>query len=162
MVEESGVAQRSDVRALGVVTEPEAAEQLDLDPDSPLVLIDRLRWAGDEPLAIDRIWLPADIAEPLLHADFTHTSLYNELDRSAGMHPNAGWERIHPGIPTAEERASLQLEDDEAVFSIERLGTYNGDPVEWRVTTIRGDRFTLVADWTAGQRNELRPHMLVG
>lgn len=162
VVEESGVPQRSDVRALEIVTDPEAAEQLDLEPESQLVLIDRLRWAGDEPLAIDRIWLPADVAEPLLRADFTHTSLYNELDRSAGMHPNAGWERIHPGIPTDDERRSLSLADGEAVFSIERLGTYNGDPLEWRVTTIRGDRFTLVADWTAGQRNELRPHMRVG
>ena len=162
VVEESGVPQRSEVRALEIVTDAEAAEQLDLDPTTPLVLIDRLRWAGDEPLAIDRIWLPADVAEPLLHADFTHTSLYNELDRSAGMHPNAGWERIHPGIPTDDERRSLQLDEREAVFSIERLGTYNSEPLEWRVTTIRGDRFTLLADWTAGQRNELRPHMLVG
>ena len=162
VVEESGVPQRSDVRALEIVTDPVAAGELGLDPESPLVLIDRLRWAGDDPLAIDRIWLPADIAEPLLQADFTHTSLYNELDRSAGMHPNAGWERIHPCVPTEEERHSLQLADGEAVFSIERCGTYNGDPLEWRVTTIRGDRFTLVADWTAGQRNELRPHMVVG
>jgi GntR family transcriptional regulator len=162
VVEESGVPQRSDVRELSLVTDPEAAEQLDLGPDAPLVLIDRLRWAGDEPLAIDRIWLPADVAEPLLHVDFTRTSLYDELERAAGMRPNAGWERIHPGIPTHDERASLQLDAGEAVFSIERLGTHNGDPVEWRVTTIRGDRFTLVADWTAGQRNELRPHMLVG
>ena len=161
VVEESGVPQRSDVRALEIVTDPEDADQLDLEPESQLILIDRLRWAGDEPLAIDRIWLPADVAEPLLRADFTHTSLYNELDRSAGMHPNAGWERIHPGIPTDDERRSLRLADGEAVFSIERLGTYNGDPLEWRVTTIRGDRFTLVADWTAGQRNELRPHMRV-
>ncbi len=162
VVEESGVPQRSEVRALEIVTDAEAAEQLDLEPATPLVLIDRVRWAGDEPLAIDRIWLPADIAEPLLDADFTHTSLYNELDRAAGMHPNAGWERIHPGVPTDDERSSLHLEAREAVFSIERLGTYNGEPLEWRVTTIRGDRFTLLADWTAGQRNELRPHMLVG
>lgn len=162
VVEESGVPQRSDVRALSLVTDPEAADQLNLEATAPLVLIDRLRWAGDEPLAIDRIWLPADVAEPLLDVDFARTSLYDELERAAGMRPNAGWEHIHPGIPTDEERASLQLASGEAVFSIERLGTYNGDPVEWRVTTIRGDRFTLVADWTAGQRNELRPHMLVG
>ncbi len=161
VVEESGVPQRSDVRSLALVTDPEAAEQLDLDADAPLVLIDRLRWAGDEPLAIDRIWLPADVAEPLLDVDFTRTSLYDELEHAAGMRPNAGWERIHPGIPTEQERTSLQLDAGEAVFSIERRGTYNGDPVEWRITTIRGDRFTLVADWTAGQRNELRPHMLV-
>ena len=55
---------------------------------------------------------------------------------------------------------ALQLGEGEAVFSIERRGTYNGDPVEWRITTIRGDRFTFLADWNAGQRNELRPHML--
>ncbi len=162
VVEESGVTQRSDVRSLSPVTDAEAAEQLGLAPDAPLILIDRLRWAGDEPLAIDRTWLPADIAEPLLDVDFTRTSLYNELERVAGMRPNAGWERIHPAVPSAEEQASLQLADGEAVFSLERLGTYSGDPVEWRVTTIRGDRFTFVADWTAGQRNELRPHMLVG
>lgn len=159
VVEERGVPQRSVVRTLSIVTDAEAAAQLDLPPDAPLVLLDRVRWAGDEPLAIDRTWLPADLAEPLLDADFTHTSLYNELDRVAGMHPHAGWERINPAIPTAEERDALHLDDGEAVFSIERRGTYNGDALEWRVTTIRGDRFTFVADWTAGQRNELRPHM---
>lgn len=162
VVEESGVPQRSEVRQLCLVADAEAADQLGLAADAPLVLIDRLRWAGDEPLAIDRIWLPADVAEPLLQVDFARTSLYTELERAAGMRPNAGWERIHPCMPTDDERTSLQLDAREAVFSIERLGTYKGDPVEWRVTTIRGDRFTLVADWTAGQRNELRPHMVVG
>lgn len=162
VVEENGVPQRSEVRELAIVTDPDAAEQLGLPPDEPLVLIDRLRCAGTEPLAIDRAWLPASLATPLLDADFTRTSLYRELERVTGTHPNAGWERIQPGMPTEEERESLALADGEAVFSIERLGTHDGNPIEWRVTTIRGDRFTLVADWTAGQRNELRPHMVVG
>jgi GntR family transcriptional regulator len=162
VVEESGVAQHSVVRTLDRVRDPEAAEQLGLAPDAELVLIDRIRYAGHEPLAIDRIWLPAAIADPLLDADFTHTSLYNELERTIGKRPNAGWERIHPAIPTAEERIALELADGEALFSIERLGTCNGDPIEWRVTAIRGDRFTFVADWTAGQRNELRLQMVSG
>jgi GntR family transcriptional regulator len=160
VVEESGVPQRSEVRALERLTDAAAAEHLGLDPSSELVLIDRVRFAGDQPLAIDRIWLPAEIARPLLDADFTHTSLYNELERTIGKRPNEGWERIHPAIPDAEERTCLGLAEGEAVFSIERLGTYNGEPLEWRVTTIRGDRFSFVADWTAGQRNELRLQML--
>lgn len=160
VVEESGVPQRSEVRALERLTDPGAAEHLGLDPAAELVLIDRVRFAGDQPLAIDRIWLPVEIARPLLDADFTHTSLYNELDRTIGKRPNEGWERIHPAIPTAEERACLHLDEGAAVFSIERLGTYNGEPLEWRVTTIRGDRFSFVADWTAGQRNELRLQMI--
>lgn len=160
VVEESGVEQHSQVRALERVRDAEAAEQLGLEPDDELVLIDRLRFAGGEPLAIDRIWLPGTVAAPILAADFTHTSLYNELERAVGKRPNEGWERIHPSIPTDDERAALGLPAGEAVFSIERLGTYNGEPLEWRVTTIRGDRFTFVADWTAGQRNELRLQML--
>ena len=27
---------------------------------------------------------------------------------------------------------------------------------EWRITKIRGSRITFVADWTAGQRNDIR------
>jgi GntR family transcriptional regulator len=159
VVEESGVEQHSEVRALRRVRDAEAAEHLGLGHDVELVLIDRIRYAGDEPLAIDRIWLPGDIAEPILGADFTHTSLYNELELVTGKRPNEGWERIHPAVPTAEEQRALDLPDGEAVFQIERLGTYNGEPLEWRVTVIRGDRFTFVADWTAGQRNELRLQM---
>jgi GntR family transcriptional regulator len=160
VVEESGVQQRSEVRALRLVRDPDAAEQLGLEPDTELVYLDRIRFAGSEPLALDRVWLPADIASPLLDADFTHTSLYNELERAFGNRPNEGWERIVPAIPTAQERQLLQLDDGEAVFELERIGTYNGKPVEWRITTIRGDRFTLVADWTAGQRNEIRLQMM--
>lgn len=155
VVEESGISQHSEVRTLERVVDAEAAANLGLDPDAGLILIDRIRFAGAEPLAIDRIWLPAEIAEGLLDADFTHTSLYNELERVVGKRPNEGWERIHPAIPSDDHRSSLELDDGEAVFCIERLGTFSGKPIEWRITTIRGNRITFVADWTAGQRNQL-------
>ena len=160
VVEESGVPQRSTVRALEKVIDAQAAQRLDVPAHTELVLLDRIRYAGDEPLAIDRIWLPADVAEPLLDVDFTHTSLYNELERIMGRRPSEGWERIQPKIPTDSERRDLGLDEAVAVFSIERVGHCMGKPIESRVTLIRGDRFTLVADWTAGQRNEMRLQML--
>lgn len=162
LVEELGVPQRSDVRALERVRDADAAAQLGRPSGTELVHLDRVRYAGDEPLALDRIWMPIDVAEPLLDADFTRTSLYNELERTIGRRPNEGWERIHPAIPSLDERTCLDLDEGQAVFSIERLGAHNGEPLEWRRTTIRGDRFTFVADWTAGQRNELRFQMLGG
>jgi len=162
VVEESGVEQHSTVRALERVVDADAAANLGLEPETELILIDRLRYAGVEPLAIDRIWLPAEFAEGLLDADFTHTSLYNELERTTGERPNEGWERIHPAIPNEDHRTSLELDDGEAVFCIERLGTVSGRPIEWRITTIRGNRFTFVADWTAGQRNDLQIKMVTG
>ena len=160
VVEESGVTQHSEVRRLELVRDAAAADRLGLQPDADLVFLDRIRYAGTEPLAVDQVWLPANVAAPLLDADFTHTSLYNELERATGRRPNEGWERIHPAIPTAEQQEALGIAPGEAVFSIERLGTNRGEPVEWRITTIRGDRFTFVADWTAGQRNEIRLQMV--
>lgn len=158
VVEESGLTQRSEVRTLGVVSDPSIAARLGVDPQSDLVHLDRLRFAGDVPLAIDRTWLPATIAAPLLRVDFTRTSLYDELDRTIGRRPNGGWERIHPAIPSDDEREALGT--DQAVFSIERLGMHNGEPLEWRITTTRGDRFAFLADWSAGQRTDLRFQML--
>jgi GntR family transcriptional regulator len=156
VVEESGVPQRSEVRALEIARHPVAARHLELPATTDLVLLDRIRYAADEPLAVDQVWMPLQIAEPLLHADFTHTSLYNELERATGRRPNAGWERIHPAVPTEEQRRALRIDPGHAVFSIQRLGRFDERPVECRITTIRGDRLTFVAGWTAGQRNDLR------
>jgi GntR family transcriptional regulator len=160
VVEESGLPQRSEVRHLGLVVDHSVAARLGIDPTSELVHLDRLRYAGDVPLAIDRTWLPASVARPLLRVDFTRTSLYDELDRLIGRRPSEGWERIHPAIPTNEERTALRLEADQAVFSIERLGLHDDEPLEWRITTTRGDRFAFLADWSTGQRTDLRFQML--
>ncbi len=99
LVESSGVEQRSRVLELERATHAEAAAQLGLAADAPLLHLSRLRLADDEPLAIDRLWLPFEIGEPLLDVDFSHTALYDELERSVGRRPTSGWERIRPVVP---------------------------------------------------------------
>lgn len=155
LVESSGVEQRSRVLELERATHAEAAAQLGLAADAPLLHLSRLRLAADEPLAIDRLWLPFEIGEPLLDVDFSHTALYDELERSAGR-PTSGWERIRPVVPGEADRVLLGLDGREAVFSLQRLGMLDNRPIEWRITLIRGDRFSFMADWSAGQRSGLR------
>ena len=156
LVESSGVEQRSRVLELERATHAEAAAQLGLAADAPLLHLSRLRLADDEPLAIDRLWLPFEIGEPLLDVDFSHTALYDELERSVGRRPSSGWERIRPVVPGDEDRDLLELDGQEAVFSLQRLGLLDNRPIEWRITLIRGDRFSFMADWSAGQRSGLR------
>ncbi|MDJ0770942.1 MAG: GntR family transcriptional regulator [Ilumatobacter sp.] len=156
-VESRGVEQTSEVLELAVVREPTAAEHLELPPDSDLVLVARLRMAGGEPLAIDRAWLPYDVAAPLLDVDWTRTALYDELRRAGAPVPNLGWERLTPVVPSAADRRLLDLDRGEAAFSLERRGCRDGLPIEWRTTLIRGDRYRFVADWSAGSLNPLRP-----
>lgn len=156
-VERTGVEQTSEVLDLAVVTDTVAASQLGLPEGTDLVLLGRLRLAGGAPLAVDRAWIPRRIADPLLDVDWSHTALYAELARIGAPVPNQGWERLTPIVPAPADRTRLGLRRSDAAFYLERLGTRDGTPIEWRTTIIRGDRYRFVTDWTAGSRSELRP-----
>jgi GntR family transcriptional regulator len=146
-VESRGLEQRSEVRALEVRTEPRAAHQLQLPPETEFLYLERLRFADEEPLALDHTWLPRELAEPLLEADFTHAALYDELDRRVGIKLTGGREHIQAAVPTPALRRMLRIARTVAVFAIERRGCLNKRPVEWRESLVRGDRFSLAADW---------------
>ena len=156
-VESTGVEQTSEVLRLDIVQDVVAATHLEIPEDTELVLLERLRLAGGQPLAVDRAWLPHSIAADLLTVDWSHTALYAELASAGAPVPNQGWERLMPVIPSASDRGLLGLHKTDAAFFLERLGIRDGTPVEWRNTVIRGDRYRFVTDWTAGSRSELRP-----
>lgn len=148
-IESTGVTQRSEVIEMGVVADIEAATHLGLKEDAELFFLERIRFAGDAPLAVDRAWLPLELAKPLLDADFSHTALYDELEKAAGIRPDQGWERLRPVLPSFADRERLDLRRNDAAFFLERLGKYGADVIEWRTTTIRGDRYHFVADWSS-------------
>jgi len=156
-VESAGVEQTSEVIRLEVVNDPIAASHLQVDDDTDLVLLERLRLAGGAPLAVDRAWLRHDVASSLLAVDWNHTALYTELATAGAPVPNQGWERLTPIVPSPADRARLGLRKTEAAFFLERLGCREDTPIEWRTTIIRGDRYRFVTDWSVGARNELRP-----
>ncbi|MFI5712912.1 GntR family transcriptional regulator [Kribbella sp. NPDC051620] len=156
-VEASGLPQHSVVRALDVRADGVIASRLDLEASIPLVYLERVRFAGDEPLALDRVWLPASLAEGLLDADFSHTSLYNELAERTGLRLDHGREDIRAVNPTSAERALLHCPADAAAFSINRLGHAQGRKIEWRHTVVRGDRFALAAEFSAHAGYRLAP-----
>ncbi|MEW1654504.1 MULTISPECIES: GntR family transcriptional regulator [unclassified Streptomyces] len=151
-LEAQGVDQRSEVLRLERTADATVAGHLGLVPDAPLVVLERLRLADGEPLAHDTAYLPADLAEPLLEADFGHTSLYGELAGRCGVKVTGGRERIAPFLPDIRQAWLLGLADREAAFAIERIGRAGDRPVEWRETVVRGDRFAFVAEWSDASR----------
>jgi GntR family transcriptional regulator len=149
-IESSGTEQRSTVVELREGTDEIVAERLELAQNAPLLYLERVRFAGDDPLAIDRAWLPMELAGPLLDSDFGHTALYDELERTCGIRPTGGWERIAPTNPSSADRQRLGMRRGEAAFFLERRSHAGGSPIEWRTTTIRGDRYRFVANWSVG------------
>ncbi|HWF74400.1 MAG TPA: GntR family transcriptional regulator [Solirubrobacteraceae bacterium] len=145
-VEAQGATQTSVVRVREQTTDAEAARRLELPARAELVHIERLRLADGEPLALDRSWLPARVAQRLLDAPLTHAGLYDELARRCGVTIVGGSERVRPVVPTAGERRALKLHQDVAGFAIERLVRSETEPVEWRQSLVRGDRYSLVVE----------------
>ncbi len=147
-VTESGQRQDSTVRVLDTRADGVVASRLGLEEATPLVFLERLRRADGEPLALDRVWLPAQVAAPLLDADFSNTALYTELARRCDVRVSGGSEHIRAVVPSRAERALLHMPDDVAALAIDRLGHSNGTPTEWRHTLVRGDRFAVTADFS--------------
>jgi len=152
-VESRGMQQRSEVLVKEVAPDPAAAEKLGVAPGEPLFHLERLRFADDEPLARDRVWLPAEAAQPLLDADFAYAALYDELAERCGVRLRGGSERISATVPDPALRRMLGLKPGVACLSIERVTLRRGRPFEYRLTDFRGDRYAVVTQWSsAGYR----------
>ncbi|MCP4435738.1 MAG: GntR family transcriptional regulator [Actinomycetia bacterium] len=150
-VEAGGLEQTSEVLGQRTVTDAEAAGALGLEPDASLVLIERLRRADGEPLAVDRVWLPEQVGTPLAGTDWSHTSLYEQLAQHGTGRPDSGWERVRAVMPSQQDAERLGLDGPDAVFCLERLGQVADRPVEWRRSLVRADRFAVVTRFEAGR-----------
>ena len=154
-----GLAERSEVLAAERrPVPPEVAAQLGVEATAEVVFIERLRFAGDEPIARDRSWLPARLAAELLDADLTSGGIYELLARHCSVRITGGWERIRPVVPDPADQRLLRLPATVAAFSVERLVLAGDTPVEWRTSLIRGDRYSMVARWPDG--TQLAPDRL--
>jgi GntR family transcriptional regulator len=126
-VHAAGIEQHSIVRVLDIRADGVIADRLGLE-GAPLLFLERLRLAGPEPLAVDRVWLPAEFAAPLLDADFTDTGLYAELTKRCGVRLTGGQEHLQAVVPTSHERDLLQIDADTGAFGWDWLadGRWSG------------------------------------
>jgi len=147
-IADQGVEQSSTVKRLVLTLNPTVAQELDVAPTSEFVVIERVRFAGGEPLAYDTAWLLAEFARPLLEADFTRSSIYSELRDRCAIVMNAGGEKIYAQVASRHIANALHLPSGSPVFALERVGKSGDQVIEWRETFIRGDRFNLEVDFS--------------
>ena len=143
----TGLTERSVVPICELQPLPdEAAERLGLEQRTIGAHIMRVRYAGDEPIAIDRSWLPERIGKTLMDQDLTSGSLYRKLTE-VGIRPTASTEQIRPANPGPDDRILLDLPPKEMAFRIDRTVYAKIRPIEHRVSLVRGDKYALTAAW---------------
>ena len=147
-ISQQGLAEHSLVRRQELQHNGDAASRLGLPPATELVHIQRLRFAGGEPLALDDSWVVADGGTPLLDADLGRGSLYEMLANLCNVRITGGTERIRATLPGAPVRTLLALPRGEAVLLVERVAFSDERAIEYRHSLVRGDRFAFVASWS--------------
>jgi len=139
----SGKDPSTIVRSLRTVAAPDAvAHALRVEPGSPVVALERLRYAGDEPLAIMRNHLPAGLVE--LTADaLEHGGLY-QLMRAAGIRPHMASQTIGARAASAAEARLLEGRAGEPLLTMRRT-TYDdgGRAVELGDHLYRASRYSF-------------------
>ena len=85
----------------------------------PSVYLERLRLAGGAPLALDRVWLPASIGEPLLTPTSAAPASTTSSPRPASGSP-AARRRCAPSSPAGPSTACSACRRRAAAFSVDR------------------------------------------
>jgi GntR family transcriptional regulator len=139
----SGKNPRTVVRSLETLPATDAvAHALNLDEGTPVVALERLRYAEGEPLAVMRNWIPPGRVE-LVPELLERTGLYS-LMRAAGMRPHLASQTIGARKATAPEARLLQATNSEPVLTMQRT-TYNdvGQPIEYGSHIYRASRYSF-------------------
>ena len=138
-----GSDERSDVLGQQLVTSPEVSTALGLEPDTPFVQVTRVRYADETPFALDRLWILASLAEPLLEADLSETSVYEVLRSRCGVEFDAGVEHTRSVAAAGEVATRLDVDEGTPLLTIRRKSCHRGRPAELRDTCAVGERVTL-------------------
>ena len=135
-------------RSAGEVT-PEEAMALNLSPGSAVVRLYRLRFAGEEPLAIERSVIPRSLLpDPEL---VTH-SLYEVFDR-LGCRPVRALQQLRAVAFDKERARLLHVAPGSPGLRIERRAFLaDGRVVEFTTSYYRGDAYDFVAELHSEQQ----------
>jgi len=122
-----------------------AASQLDMPSGAPVIYLERIRYANDEPIAFEKVHLPADRFPGLLEYDFNNQSLYEVLENNYNCIPVIA-EEIIESIVFDENEAQLMgvLENSPALLVKRITRDEMGNSVEAVNTLYRGDRYQIL------------------
>ncbi len=125
-----------------IVTDERAAAALDLEPDSPLLLVVRLRTADEVPIAFMHNWLPpvySDISREQLETGGLYAAL-----RTRGVRPVVARQTIGARMPSPAERKSLAIRGQRPVLTMTRMAfDASGNAVEFGDHCYRADDYAI-------------------
>jgi DNA-binding GntR family transcriptional regulator len=143
-------APRTEVLDLRVIPASDAiAAALEIAPGTEVTWIERLRYAGDEPLALMHNAIPTDVLD-VTREDLADRGLY-ELLRRAGHVPRIATQVIGARSATATEARTLAEKRGSSLLTMVRTAwDASGRALEYGSHVYRASRYSFEINLSAG------------
>lgn len=135
------------LRAEHLPASPDVARALNIVSGVQLLVLKRVRYADDRPLAVEQSSLVGAMCPDILKKhDFATESLYAVLQENYGIYMTSAQQTIEARKPSSEELRLLHIDPDVSILGITRI-TLNQDdvPVEYVESAYRGDLYKFRA-----------------
>lgn len=147
MAQRQGLAATARVRAINELPAPAAVtDTLAIAPGAPAYRIERLRFAGEEPIALEDSWIPVAPFPGLLDHD-VRGSIYALMRDRYATPPVRAVERLEPRLAEPHHAEVLGVAAGAPLMLITRIAFgASGEPIELAHDLYRGDRARFVIE----------------
>lgn len=122
------------------------AKELQLDRQEKVYLVERIRYADEKPMAIERTYLPVKLF-PKLSRESLKGSLYSLIEQEQKLSISHASQRMEAALAKKEDAELLQINVPAAILIIERTSYLsNGQPFEVVRSIYRADRYTFITE----------------
>lgn len=134
---------------------PPRAARLDLRPEDPVLRVTRVRIVDHEPMAIEKIELPAHLVPGLTPEDMESGNFYQLLRERFQIVVADAVQTLEPSVTNPEQADLLDVPVYSPVLQVERTTRdTTGRTVEFVQSVYRGDRYRITSklrfDTTSG------------
>ncbi|MEA3311011.1 MAG: GntR family transcriptional regulator [candidate division WOR-3 bacterium] len=138
------VSAKSEIKTFEVTRSSEVAARTGLSSDDELVKLKRVRWFGEERIAIQTAFLPHKLCPKLVEEGLIDGSLYRTLEERYHLHLGQAEQSVMAKPADKHEAELLGIEIGHSVLAIERLTRLQDNSViEYVQSSYRGDRYAF-------------------
>jgi GntR family transcriptional regulator len=117
------------------------ASYLEIEPDTPVIDVHRLRFIDNEPIVLVTSYLPHNLCPQLVNADLSHQSLYAFIEANCGVTIASGKRYIEAVAANDSEAKLLQMDIGSPLILLDSVSYLeDGQPIEYYHAVHRGDR----------------------
>ena len=129
-----------------VSPEADIAKELELLEGEEVFLVERIRYADEKPMAIERTFLPVKLF-PQLNEEALKGSLYSIIEEQQQLKISHASQQMEAALVKKEDAELLKIGMPSAILIMERVSYLNdGKPFEVVRSTYRADRYKFITD----------------